>query len=160
MQTLLAAYFLAFAMVFWPPTDKHRYREMKAITTDLATHHAGPLEGLYLTNIVAMESGFERYGRDGKLGEVGAFQIRPFPGTTRAQLAEWRDHGADEALRRFRAQGIYGYMGCTPGTGAKLVAGATCEEMAENRIGKAQLYYWAFPPPSEDATDRDLEARR
>jgi hypothetical protein len=126
------------------PLTAHRYREMLSITRDVLTTDATPDEALTLENIVAWESGWERSGV-GPAGEVGAFQLMSFPWTTDAQRAEWKAHGAKEALRRLREQGIFGYMGCTRRT-------ARCEAMADRRTWPAELYRMAFDPPGSTPT--------
>ena|ERR1700687_3634254 len=139
-------YLLAFCAILWLqlfhayPLGSHRQHEMYAITKDILSTDAEPLEALFLENIVALESGWERRAI-GEHGEVGAFQIWVFPGTKPDQIAEWKRHGAKEALRRLRVQGIQGYCGCTSPVTKK------CGAIMEHRTEHAKLYYWAFDPP-------------
>lgn len=140
------AYLLAFCLVLWcrlfpsDPLSSHRQHEMYMVTQDILSTDATPHEALKLENIVALESGWERTAI-GEHGEVGAFQIWLFPGTSSEKIAEWKRHGAREALRRLRAQGIQGYCGCTAPVTKK------CGEIMEHRTEHANLYFWAFNPP-------------
>jgi hypothetical protein len=141
------AYLLHFAVVFflhfWPNSlTVHRHDEMVAITHDILSTDATVDEALQLENIVGMETGWYR-DRTGAAGEVGAFQIMPWPTTTSAERAEWRVHGAKEALRRLRAQGIAGYCGC------RYPDVKPCPELMEHRTWPARLYRLAFDPPVE-----------
>lgn len=139
-------YLLLFALTLWPPTDQtgvhsarqqaHRLREMSAITADIVSTDATILEALTLENIVAYESGFERSAR-GRAGEMGAYQIMPSKDTTKAQLKEWQAHGAKEALRRLRVQGIDGYCGCSKWS--------PCPKMVENRTRPAREWLAEHP---------------
>ena len=52
-------------------------------------------------------------------------------------------------LRRLRAQGIMGYMGCDRAT-------PKCLAMAEHRTWRAEVYGWAYDPPAP--TSRELVA--
>jgi len=120
----------------------HRYVEACAIVADILTTDASAYEALVLLNISAYESGYERDAHNPQ-GSHGAFQVMdPAP-----------SYGAREALRRLRTQGIFGYMGCR-------VVTPECESMAAKRQVLAIIYAATFPPSREDATDRDLEARR
>ena len=142
----LLAYLLVFVLGVWPPHSMHQMREMIAITVDIAGTDATPEEGLTLENIVAFESGFERTAV-GPHGEVGAFQLWIFPWTTEEQIVEWKRHGAREALRRLRVQGIQGCCGCTNPVTKR------CREMMEHRTFPATLYRWAFDPPRVDSVE-------
>jgi hypothetical protein len=130
----MTAYILAFALAFWPAHSSHRLSEMRAIAADIASTDATPLEALTLANIAALESNFERSAR-GREGERGAFQVHP-PAIS---------YGADEALRRLRAQGIAGYIGC-----ANHPDSEKCASMAAHRTEKAILWRLAFDPPVVD----------
>jgi hypothetical protein len=144
MLNSIASYALAFVLTAWFPTTSHRLLEMMAAAEDLGTTDATFIEAARMMNIAHEETGFER-SKVGDLGERGRWQIRPWAWTTDAELEEWTQRGAHEALRRFRAQGIYGYMGCAKVT-------ARCVEMARERLWQADLYSWAYPPPeSEEA---------
>jgi len=137
----IASYCLAFALSWWFPRTAHRLEEMRLAAEDLGTTDATPHEALRLMNIAHEETGFER-SKVGDLGERGRFQIRPWPWTTEAEIREWTERGAAEALRRLRVQGIYGYMGCPRVTPA-------CEALARARVWPAELYAWAYDPPGE-----------
>jgi hypothetical protein len=160
----MQSYLLTFALALWSilfsthHVSRYRQHEMALITADIASTSATPLEALTLENVVAMETGWER-GVVGRQGEVGAFQIMSFPGTTKAQKREWKVRGAAEALRRMRTQGMLGYIGCRHLEDMG-VAGSTCGQMISNRTLLAQLYLDAFPPPSsvyyiEEVAKRD-----
>jgi hypothetical protein len=128
----MTVYLLSFILAFWPPHSAHRAAEMRAIAEDIASTDATPIEALTLANIAALESNFERKAV-GPGGERGAYQVHP-PAIS---------YGADEALRRLRAQGLMGYMGCSAVT-------ARCEAMAAHRTEKAILWRLAFDPPVRD----------
>jgi hypothetical protein len=130
-------YLLAFVLSAWPTHNAHRLHEMKMITLDILSTDASVDEALRLENIVALESGFERRAV-GSHGELGAFQLQPWPETSKATRAEWAAHGAREALRRMRVQGMQGYCGCV----------RPCPRMVENRTWPARLYRMAFDPPA------------
>lgn len=146
----MLGYLLGFCYLLWLhlfpgwPCGAHRQREMYFIARDILTTDAGPLEALTLENIVGMESGWERTAI-GKAGELGAFQLMPNPNTTDAERTEWKHHGAREALRRLRTQGIQGYVGCVTVT-------ERCARMIENRTLQAKLYFWAFSLPNDHAS--------
>jgi hypothetical protein len=145
----MLSYLLTFCAALWIqlfhayPLSSHRQHEMWIITKDILSTDATPLEALKLENIVALESGWER-SAIGSHGEVGAFQLWVFPGTKPEQVAEWKQHGAKEALRRLRVQGIQGYCGCTEPITQK------CADLMTHRTEHALLYFWAFDPPAND----------
>lgn len=124
----MVAYLLAFVLL-WPQFSAS---DRRGAVLDVASTDASPLEALTLLNIAALESGF--YPRAvGRHGERGRFQVMPpAPG-----------YGAREALRRLRALGIFGYMGCSSES-------LECQRMAANRQALAIMYASAFP--FEDAT--------
>jgi hypothetical protein len=122
-----------------PMSGGHAAREMVAIAQDIATTDCGPLECLTLMNIAGFESVWDR-SAVGRHGELGAFQIWVFDGTSVAQRAEWRARGAREALRRMRVQGMLGYCGCSRAT-------PECDAMVEHRTFPAKIYFWSHAPP-------------
>jgi len=127
---------MAFVLSVWPPHTTHRASEMRAIAADIASTDAAPIEALTLANIASLESNFERQAK-GPKGERGAFQIMP-PAVS---------YGAAEALRRLRAQGLMGFMGCANHATSEL-----CTRMAEHRTEKAILWRLAFDPPLLELT--------
>jgi hypothetical protein len=148
-------YLMLFVISLWPHTPAHadmgapprkqlhRLREMSAITADILSTDATPIESLKLENIVAYESGWERKAR-GPAGERGAFQIMPFKESTKIQLEEWQARGAKEALRRLRVQGIEGYCGCSQWH--------PCPDMVAHRTEPARVWFASHPLPSPPAT--------
>lgn len=152
METYLLHFAVAFFLSIWPAhyLTNHRHAEMVAITDDILSTDAEVQEALTLENLAGMESVWDRTAV-GRGGELGAFQIMPSPRTTPAQRAEWQAHGAKEALRRLRLQGIAGYCGCTrPDV-------KPCPEMMEHRTWPARLFRLAFDPPtvpSEEVAER------
>ena len=150
----LVAYLTAFAVDLWvslhgvSPGPRRR-AEIRAVVEDVATTDGATLDRLTLVNIAAEESGFERYALHPYQPSVGAFQIWVFPGTSMRQVDEWSARGAREALRRLRAQGIYGFMGCARIT-------SKCEAMAERRTLPAKVYFWSHPftPDAEPVAAR------
>ncbi len=136
-MTTPPAYLIAFAVSLWASLhggsgpSQHRMREIEAVAADVASTDGSTLEELELMNVAAWESGYERRAR-GPLGERGAFQVLP----------PARSYGAAEALRRFRAAGLYGYMGCSPRS-------ERCREMGTRRTFYAALYLAAFPLEEE-----------
>ena len=139
MITTPPDYLVAFAVALWSSLhggsspSPHRMREIEAVADDVAYTDGSTFEDLELMNIAAWESGYSRSAR-GPLGEKGPFQ----------QLGGAYDaeHPAREALRRLRAQGIYGFMGCS-------ARSTRCEEMASRRTFPAVLYLSAFPLDEE-----------
>lgn len=131
----LSAYLIAFIFSVWTPRTEHRRAEMIAIVDDVLTTDATVDESLQLLNIAALESNFSRTAL-GKLGERGAFQIRP-PAAS---------YGAGEALRRLRAQGIAGYVGC-----ANASRSERCLRMVANRTWQARLWRMGFEPPKAES---------
>lgn len=154
----MLAYLLAFCLVLWGhlfptyPLNSHRQHEMYMISQDILSTDATPHEALKLENIAAFESGWERKAV-GAHGEVGSFQIWVFPGTSTTRIAEWKRHGAKEALRRLREQGIQGYCGCTSPVTKK------CGEIMKHRTEHADLYLWAFDPPDDEPSDARVAAK-
>jgi hypothetical protein len=152
METYLLHFAVAFFLSIWPAhfLTNHRHAEMVAITDDILSTDATVDEALTLENLAGMESVWDRTAV-GRANEAGAFQIMPSPKTTPAQRAEWQAHGAKEALRRLRLQGIAGYCGCThPEV-------KPCPEMMEHRTWPARLFRLAFDPPtvpSEEVAER------
>lgn len=143
MNTYLLHFAVAFYLSIWPRAGltNHRHAEMVAITDDILSTDATVDESLTLENIAGMESVWDRTAV-GRGGELGCFQIMPTAKTSLVLRAEWQAHGAKEALRRLRAQGIAGYCGCPrPEV-------APCPEMIEHRTFPAKLYRWAFDPPA------------
>jgi hypothetical protein len=140
MLTYLLTFAIGLYATLFPayPLGHHRHNEMVMITKDIVSTDARPLEALYLENIVAFESGWER-NAIGRQGELGAFQIMPNEKTTLAQRKEWKARGAKEALYRLRTQGIQGYCGCSEQH--------PCNDMVEHRTFPAKLYSWVFAPP-------------
>jgi len=124
-------YLLAFVLMTWPHLVHHRLYEVTAILADIDGTSATALEALTLANIAAFESGFSRKAH-GKAGERGAWQIMP-PASS---------YGAAEALRRLRAQGIVGYVGCAGHANAD-----PCLALVAHRTGPALLWRLAFDPP-------------
>ena len=143
MQTYLLHFAVAFFLTMWPSRylTNHRHDEMVAITDDILSTDATVDEALQLVNIAGMESVFDRTAR-GRAGERGSFQLMPMPTTSKATLAEWQAHGAKEALRRLRIQGIAGYCGC------RRPDVKPCPEMIEHRSFPARLFRMAFDPPA------------
>jgi len=143
MNTYLLHFAVAFYLSIWPRSGLtvHRHDEMVAITDDILSTDASPDEALQLENIAGMESVWDRTAR-GPGGELGAFQIMPTPKTPKAVRSEWQAHGAKEALRRLRVQGIAGYCGCArPEV-------KPCPEMIEHRSWPSRLFRMAFDPPA------------
>ena len=141
MLNALASYCLAFALSIpsWWPHSAHRMTEMIEIARDIGSTDAGPIEGLELMNIAALESGFDTHAR-GRAGERGAFQVMP-PAAS---------YGAHEALSRLRRQGLRGFMGF-------VVCGQRCLDMAERRTFPAKLYFWSHPYSFEPSGGTDNE---
>ena len=127
----MIAYLLSFVLSTWPSLVEHRLYEVSAILADIEGTDATPLEMLELANIAAFESGFSRRAV-GRAGERGAFQIYP-PATS---------YGAAEAIRRLRAQGIVGYVGCAGHADAP-----QCQALVAHRTGPALLWRLAYDPP-------------
>ena len=140
MKTLLTAYYIAFALMWWPWISHNRYHwhGLQVVAADVAGSDADPHEGLRLMNTAALESGFDPTAV-GKHGERGAFQVMP-PAAS---------YGADEALRRMRHQGMVGFVGCRHAEDEVVIEGVhtTCAKMIDNRTWKADLYFMAFDPP-------------
>jgi hypothetical protein len=130
MFSYLYGFVLSVCAILWHAhviQGGHRDGEIRAIVKDITTTDATVDEALQLALSPALESGYER-SAVGKLGERGAWQIMP-PASS---------YGAKEALRRLRAQGIYGWMGCARVT-------EECERMAVNRQLLARIYARVFP---------------
>jgi hypothetical protein len=150
MHIWLRPYLLKFCMALFAHVwgaqylDANRQQRIERVTDDILTTDATLDEALTLENLAGLETGWDQRGV-GRLGERGAFQIRPWPGTTSAELREWSARGAKEALRRFRLQGIEGYCGCRhPDV-------APCPDMIANRTFPARLFRMAFDPPTGEA---------
>lgn len=147
----MSAYLLHFAVTFflsiWPARDltNHRHAEMVAITNDILSTDANVDEALGLENLAGMESVWSR-AAVGPGGELGAFQIMPMATSTNADRVEWKAHGAKEALRRLRTQGIAGYCGC------KYPKVKPCPEIIDHRTWPARLFRLAFDPPVPEFT--------
>jgi hypothetical protein len=127
----MIAYLLSFVLSTWPNLAEHRIYEVSSILADIEGTDATPIEALELANIAAFESGFSRRAH-GRAGERGAFQIMP-PATA---------YGAAEALRRLRAQGMVGYVGCAGHADAP-----QCQALIAHRTDPALLWRLAFDPP-------------
>ena len=148
MKTLLVAYLLGFVHSWWPHLTRYQTREADAIVHEIVdTTDGTPLEDLYLVNIAALESGFDRKAV-GKAGERGAWQV----------MLPAKEYGAREALRRIRVQGWVAYVGCRHAEDHVVVAGTptTCAAIIEHRTEKAVLYRLAFDPPTPEAPDTAL----
>jgi hypothetical protein len=145
MSTYLLHFAVTFYLSIWSsfPLTIHRHDEMVAITDDILSTDATVDEALQLENIAGMESVWDRTAH-GRGGELGAFQLMPTPKTPKSLRAEWQAHGAKEALRRLRTQGIAGYCGCPRPTVKP------CPEMIEHRTFPARLFRMAFDPPTQN----------
>ncbi len=145
MKTLLVAYLLGFVHSWWPHLTRYQTREADAIVHEIVdTTDGTPLEDLYLVNIAALESGFDRKAV-GKAGERGAWQVMP----------PAKEYGAREALRRMRVQGWVAYVGCRHADDIVVIHGrsTTCQELIDHRTDRANLYAWTYRAPTLDDTE-------
>ena len=146
MKILFFAYLVCFILDTHPNVMRHRWQRAWVYETahEVAEKtDATPQEGLRLMEIPVHESGFDAKAVGSK-GERGRWQVHG-----------GSDFSAREALRRLRA-GMVSFVGCrraedrvTLPNGVK----TTCQEMIDHRVGPADDYLAAHPPPPVDRSE-------